>query len=448
MKGGLANGYKEEQLKKIWNDWKEFAKYAFNKSHSTCYAWIAYQTAWLKAHYPAEFMAANMSKNLGDIGEISKLMDECKRMKIKVLGPDVNESGVDFTVTGDNEIRFGLAAIKGVGGAASEVIIKNAPYKSVFDFAEKAGDGNINRKTIESLAYAGAFDASFPEIRRDQYFAENSKGEIFLDALVRYSQIVNKKEDNGASLFGETDTGFTAQTPEIPAAAAEYNNLEFLEKEKEMVGMYISSHPLDLYKFEIENFTSYSLVQAATLPQQVKNKPSLADADFYIGGIVSSLTKKVSQKSGKPFASLTLEDYTGTLSFAVFGKDYETFLPFLEQGAALFIKCKLRKRFNSETDYELRIQKITFLANLKEQFMKGLVLRVPSERLDKNFHKELVDVIKENKGTTPLSIVITEAENSINLNFASSKRVNVDKQLLYDLDKMDIKYKAITQINM
>ncbi|MFA6704414.1 MAG: DNA polymerase III subunit alpha, partial [Bacteroidales bacterium] len=319
MKGGIANGYKEEQLKKIWNDWKEFAKYAFNKSHSTCYAWIAYQTAWLKAHYPAEFMAANMSKNLGDIAEISKLMDECKRMKIKVLGPDVNESGVDFTVTGDNEIRFGLAAIKGVGGAASEVIINNAPYKSIFDFAEKAGNGNINRKTIESLAYAGAFDSSFPEIRRDQYFSENSKGEIFLDALVRYSQIVNKKEDNGGSLFGETDTGFEAQTPEIPAAKEDINNLEFLEKEKEMVGMYISSHPLDMYKFEIDNFTSYNLVQASALVQQVKNNPALADRDFYVGGIVSSLTKKVSQKSGKPFASMTLEDYAGIMQFSVFG---------------------------------------------------------------------------------------------------------------------------------
>ncbi|MDD4420053.1 MAG: DNA polymerase III subunit alpha [Bacteroidales bacterium] len=448
MKGGIANGYKEEQLKKIWNDWKEFAKYAFNKSHSTCYAWIAYQTAWLKAHYPAEFMAANMSKNLGDIAEISKLMDECKLMKIKVLGPDVNESGVDFTVTGDNEIRFGLAAIKGVGGAASEVIINNAPYKSIFDFAEKAGNGNINRKTIESLAYAGAFDSSFPEIRRDQYFSENSKGEIFLDALVRYSQIVNKKEDNGGSLFGETDTGFEAQTPEIPAAKEDINNLEFLEKEKEMVGMYISSHPLDMYKFEIDNFTSYNLVQASALVQQVKNNPALADRDFYVGGIVSSLTKKVSQKSGKPFASMTLEDYAGIMQFSVFGKDFETFLPFLNQGAALFIKCKLRKRYNSETDYEIRIQKITFLANLKEQFMKGLTLYIQSEKLDKNYRKDLVNTIKENKGTTPLNIVMTEAERSISLSYASSKKVNVDRPLLEELEKMDIKYKAITSVSM
>ncbi|HNY05191.1 MAG TPA: DNA polymerase III subunit alpha, partial [Candidatus Egerieousia sp.] len=448
MKGGVANGYKEEQLKKIWNDWKEFAKYAFNKSHSTCYAWIAYQTAWLKAHYPAEFMAANMSKNLGDIAEISKLMDECKRMKIKVLGPDVNESGVDFTVTGDNEIRFGLAAIKGVGGAASEVIINKAPYKSIFDFAEKAGSGNINRKTIESLAYAGAFDSSFPEIRRDQYFSENSKGEFFLDALVRYSQIVNKKEDNGGSLFGETDTGFEAQTPEIPAAKTDINNLEFLEKEKEMVGMYISSHPLDMYKFEIDNFTSYNLVQASALVQQVKNNPALADRDFYVGGIVSSLTKKVSQKSGKPFASMILEDYTGTMQFSVFGKDFETFLPFLDQGAALFIKCKLKKRYNSETDYEIRIQKITFLANLKEQFMKGLTLYIQSEKLDKDYRKDLVNTLKANKGTTPLDIVMTEAENSISLNYASSKKVNVDKPLLDELEKMDIKYRAITSVSM
>jgi DNA polymerase III subunit alpha len=448
MKGGIANGYKEEQLKKIWNDWKEFAKYAFNKSHSTCYAWIAYQTAWLKAHYPAEFMAANMSKNLGDIAEISKLMDECKRMKIKVLGPDVNESGVDFTVTGENEIRFGLAAIKGVGGAASEVIINNAPYKSIFDFAEKAGNGNINRKTIESLAYAGAFDSSFPEIRRDQYFSENSKGEIFLDALVRYSQIVNKKEDNGGSLFGEGDSGFEAQTPEIPAAKEDMNNLEFLEKEKEMVGMYISSHPLDMYKFEIDNFTSYNLVQASALAQQVKDNPALADRDFYVGGIVSSLTKKVSQKSGKPFASMVLEDYSGIMQFSVFGKDFETFLPFLNQGAALFIKCKLRKRFNSETDYEIRIQKITFLANLKEQFMKGLTLYIPSERLDKDYRKDLVNTIKENKGITPLNIVMTEADRGISLSYASSKKVNVDKPLLDELEKMDIKYKAITSISM
>src|SRR5574344_1700865 len=375
-------------------------------------------------------------------------MDGGKRMKIKVLGPDVNESGVDFTVTGENEIRFGLAAIKGVGGAASEVIINNAPYKSIFDFAEKAGNGNINRKTIESLAYAGAFDSSFPEIRRDQYFSENSKGEIFLDALVRYSQIVNKKADNGGSLFGETDTGFEAQTPEVPAAKEDINNLEFLEKEKEMVGMYISSHPLDMYKFEIDNFTSYNLVQASALVQQVKNNLALADRDFYVGGIVSSLTKKVSQKSGKPFASMTLEDYAGTMQFSVFGKDFETFLPFLNQGAALFIKCKLKKRYNSEDDYEIRIQKITFLANLKEQFMKGLTLYIQSEKLDKEYRKDLVNAIKENKGVTPLNIVMTEADRGISLNYASSKKVNVDKPLLDELEKMDIKYKAVTSISM
>jgi DNA polymerase-3 subunit alpha len=226
------------------------------------------------------------------------------------------------------------------------------------------------------------------------------------------------------------------------------NNLEFLEKEKEMVGMYISSHPLDMYKFEIDNFTSYNLVQASALAQQVKDNPALADRDFYVGGIVSSLTKKVSQKSGKPFASMVLEDYSGIMQFSVFGKDFETFLPFLNQGAALFIKCKLRKRFNSETDYEIRIQKITFLANLKEQFMKGLTLYIPSERLDKDYRKDLVNTIKENKGITPLNIVMTEADRGISLSYASSKKVNVDRPLLDELEKMDIKYKAITSISM
>lgn len=466
MNGGKKNGYDEAKLNKIWNDWKEFAKYAFNKSHSACYAWIGYITAYLKVHYPGEFMAANLSKNLDKITEIEKFMDECKRMKITVLGPDVNRSGIDFTVTGKNEIRFGLAAVKGVGIAAAQSVIDNAPYKDIFDFMCRSG--NVNRRVVESLAYAGGFDASFPEIRRDQYFATNSNGDIFIDALVKFAQGYSRSGDEGNSLFGEGGLESTLSTPDVPQMPAEYNNLEFLEKEKDLVGMYISAHPLDAYKFEVSNFTSCTI---SGIDDVLKRAHILAldgsksysapvagggysskyqevdDRDYYIGGIISSYEKRIS-KNNKPFATMTLEDYSGSRNFTLFGRDYESCLNYLDRGNAIFAKCKVRKKFKTESDFEFRIQKIMFLANVKEQFMRELHITISSEIITAEFRKDFLKLIKENSGKTPVQIKITEKSHGIVLDYSTSKRINVDKPLLDGLEKLGIPYKADVQVQM
>jgi DNA polymerase-3 subunit alpha len=279
MEGGMRNGHPEETLEKIWKDWTAFAAYAFNKSHATCYAWVAYQTAYMKAHYPAEFMAANLSKNINNIEEITKLMDECKRMGIAVLGPDINESDRRFTVNKAGNIRFGMAGVKGVGGAVVDTIVegrRERPYEDIFDFIERASkQGVVNKKTIESLVYAGGFD-SFENIRRDQFFLPNSKNEIFIEALCRYgSKLQSDTLNNANSLFGDTDEGFKPTPPDIPMPSPEYNKLEFLKKERDYVGMYLSSHPLDMYKFEIRNFAQLTITDTLDLVSKASTDETL-----------------------------------------------------------------------------------------------------------------------------------------------------------------------------
>lgn len=440
ISGGKAKGHDEAKLKKIFTDWKEFAKYAFNKSHSTCYAWIAYQTAYLKANYPAEFMAANLTKNFGNIDEITKLMDECKRMGLKVLGPDVNKSLLHFAVTGENEIRFGLAAIKGMGAVAAKDIIANAPYKSIFDFIERAGKGgNLNRKAVESLAYSGAFDSSFPDISRDRYFIENSKGEQFLDLLVRYGQNVNKQSNTGALLFSDSDEGFKIPTPEIPQTTEEYNRLPFLNKEKDLVGMYLSAHPLDAYKFELKNFSNISL---ARLKEMVASRTP-SSSDFFVGGLIASVVKKESQKTHSIFATILFEDFESSMQFTLFGKDYDKFLAYLETGNALLMRVSLQKKYGSE-EVEPRIQKITMLAVAKEKFLGSILLKIPISKVTKEFRKELAKALKTERGEvqTPVYVAISDSEKGFTLNYATKYKVNVTNDLLRELDLMGVKYKG------
>jgi len=454
LANGVENGFSKEILEKIWNDWKEFAKYAFNKSHSTCYAWIGYLTAYFKAHYPAEFMAANLTKNSADTKEITVLMDECKRMGLSVLGPDVNEGGVNATVTGDNEIRFGMAAIKGLGTQVAEDIVEHAPYTDVFDFVERASRQNMNRKTLESLIYAGAFDSSFPEIRRDQYFMENAKGEIFLDSLVRYSQDFGSLDNTIDSLFGDQDEGFKLKRPEVPARSGEMNLVEFLKKERELVGMYISSHPLDVYRFELENFCT---VTPGELSNRVKTaaefKPD-ENQDYFVGGLVTNVNERLS-KAGRPFVDFTLEDFSSSMDFRLFGKTHEQCIGYIKDGSAVFIKLKIKKRYN-ENSYEPRIEGMRFLANVKETGLKAIELIVPSKLVTKEFRTDLVALMKENHtskksegvGKTPVKMKIVEESKGFTLDYDTKFLVSVDNNFLAQLRKMGVEYKGIVNTSM
>lgn len=465
FEGGIKNGHPEEILEKIWNDWTAFAAYAFNKSHATCYAWVAYQTAYLKANYPAEFMAANLSKNLNNIEEITKLMDECKRMGIAVLGPDINESEQRFTVNREGNIRFGMAGIKGVGGAVVDGIVegrKEKPYADIFDFIERASEkGVVNKKTIESLAYAGGFD-SFEGIRRDQFFLPNSKNEIFIEALCRYgSKLQSDSLSNGNSLFGDSDEGFKPTPPDIPIPSPEYNKLEFLKKEKELVGMYLSSHPLDMYKFEIRNFAQYSLADVQGLVTKASTDDSLHKKEVYVAGLVSSVSKRVSQKSGKPWMSFSLEDYSASMNFSLFGKDYENFMPFIEESNAIFVKCVIMPKIYGKpseqeskenaapVECELKIRKITLLANTKEEFIKEFTINIPVTVIDKNFRAELIKALKANKGKKALSVKALDYEHEIAVDFFSRKqKVDVTPELIDFLAHHNIEYKVDVQVNM
>ena len=306
INNGQKNGHDPKTLEKIWADWEKFASYAFNKSHATCYSWVAYQTAYLKANYPSEYMAAVMSRNISNITEITKLMDECKAMGIKVLGPDVNESNLKFNVNKDGNIRFGLGAVKGVGESAVRSIMeereKNGPFTSIFDFVQRVNLNACNKKNIESLALSGGFD-SFPEIKREQYFAQNSKGEVFLETLVRYG---NKYQVDKAaqinSLFGGSDAIEVAK-PEIPAAES-WSDLERLEKERDLVGIYLSAHPLDDYALTLEYGCN-------TRMSELEDRQALINKDIVMGGIVTGFREGMT-KTGKPLGILKIEDYSGS----------------------------------------------------------------------------------------------------------------------------------------
>lgn len=457
LKGGEEHGHPKNVLEKVWKDWTAFAEYAFNKSHATCYTWIAYQTAYLKANYPSEFMAANLSKNLNNIDEITKLMADCKHMKINVLGPDVNESERTFSVNKSGNIRFGMAGIKGVGEAVADSITDcrgDKSFENIFDFVERMSPkGGINRKTIESLAYAGAFD-SFDSIRRDQFFMTNSKGEIFIDTLCRYgARLAADNFDASVSLFGESDVAFKPSPPEIPAAG-EYNKLEFLKKEKELVGMYLSAHPLDAYKFEIQQFTTCSIARLKSLAVEAQKNEELRNKPLYIAGIISSVSKRISNKSGKPWAEFVLEDFSSSIQFRLFGKDYENFLQFMDNGLAVFVKVLIQSRFGAfqkredspdkqqqSIECEVRIKKVSLLSNSTDAFVKSMTVKLPVTKLSKSFRKEFISLIKANKGGKMLYINVEDYQNQIAAEFFSKKyTVGVNMDLLESLDSLGLKY--------
>jgi DNA polymerase-3 subunit alpha len=465
MEGGAANGHPQDTLEKIWKDWTAFAQYAFNKSHATCYAWVAYQTGYMKAHYPAEFMAANLSKNLNNIEEITKLMDECRRLGRKVLGPDVNESERTFSVNKAGDIRFGMAGVKGVGGAVVDSIVAcrgDKPFNGIFDFIERASaNATMNRKTVESLAYAGAFD-SFPEIRREQFFSENSKGEVFMESLCRYGQKLQSDTlSGGNSLFGDMDEGFKPTPPEIPAPK-DYNKMEFLKKEKELVGMYLSSHPLDIYKFEMDHFAKLKLKDAMAMCAAAATDAGLRKRELYLVGLITSVSRMVSKKSGKPWVKFSIEDYDGSAEFALFGKDFENFMPFLEDGRAIMFKCQIMPKFGFgkeeekgpdgkplPVECELKIRKMTMLANTKEEFIRKLTINIPIKKLSPDFRKDLLKALKGNKGKKGLSINLIDYEHGYSVEHISRKfKVDVNPDLLDFLTAHNLEYRIDAEVSL
>ena len=454
--GGLEHGHPEAILNKIWNDWEAFASYAFNKSHATCYAWVGYQTGYLKAHYRAEYMAAVLSNNLNNIDEITKFMDDCRRSGMKILGPDVNESYTKFTVNKDGNIRFGMAGIKGIGiGAVNSIIEErrnNGPFNDIFNFMERVPSTSVNKKGIEALAYSGAFD-SFAEINRGSFAMDAGKGETCLDLLIRYGSLFQKTaESMKNSLFGGGDEIETVRPP-LPVLP-ELDQIEMLKKEKELVGMYISAHPLDRFRFEIEHFTTMDLPSWNDYVDKVsasRNREDF-DKDQWIAGLVSSVEVKPKANGNGVFCRLSIEDFKGTTSFVLFDKDYEAVSGYLRPHEFLLMRVYVAPRYKSSGDKNnkaleisggrVKIRSITLLANVRESMVREMVIDMPLERIDAELRKNLKKAVSRSKGKSRLAFNVYDRENRINVEFVSRKySVLASDELLRWLNAAGLHYR-------
>lgn len=414
----------EEVIEKIWKDWEAFASYAFNKSHSVCYAYIAYQTGYLKAHYPAEFMAANLSRNLNNITDITKLMTECKRMKLNVLGPDVNESFVKFTANQDGDIRFGMGAIKGVGSAAVQNIInvreKIEGFKTIYDLVENVNLQSVNKKNLEALAMAGAFD-NLNGIKRSSFFAgENENDDTnFIEKLIRYGHKI-QEETNSAqqSLFGGMDSSSGVQKPRVPDVE-EWAKLILLEKEKNLIGIYLTAHPLDDYKLEINNFCSRDVA----LKDLNNNIERFKDRDFVFGGMVTA-AREGQSKNGNMYATLTLSDYTDSKEIFFFGNDYVNFGKYCKTGIFIMVKGTVRSRFGSSDFYEFKVNSIELLSDVRSSYVKSVTINLPLPVLDKKLVKHIESLAKDHQGKALLKFNVFDPENNMHLEmFSRTARV-------------------------
>nr|WP_314691416.1 DNA polymerase III subunit alpha [uncultured Prevotella sp.] len=429
IKQGQENGHDPQVLEKIWSDWEKFASYAFNKSHATCYSWVAYQTAYMKAHYPAEYMAALMTRRFSQITEITKLMEECKALKIATLGPDVNESQIGFGVNKHGEIRFGLSAIKGMGASAADSIVRermeNGPYKDIYDFAERVDLSNVNRKAFESLAYSGGFD-SFG-LQREQYFAVTAKGDLFLDTIVRYGQLFQaEKAQQQNSLFGGMDAIDVVHP--IAPKAEKWPTIEKLNKERELVGIYLSAHPLDEYSVVLNNMCN----TRCSMIGRNANMTELAKADeVTFGGIVTSVNERFSQKTGKPFGFVTIEDFEGTGELALFGDDWARWNNLLKMNYTVYITAKCQPRYRNNPDMlELKVQKIEQLYDVKQNRLERFTISMDATALDDAFVSELATVIEEHIGNTQLYIQLRTPDNTVLMLRSKNGGVNVDRTLI------------------
>jgi DNA polymerase-3 subunit alpha len=403
-----AKGHSEDKLEKIWKDWEAFAEYAFNKSHSTCYAWIAYQTAFLKANYPAEYMAAVLSNNMSDIKQVSFFMEECKRMGLQVLGPDVNESFYKFTVNENYAVRFGMGAVKGVGMSAVETIVENrkdGKYKSIFDLSKRVDLRAANKKAIENLALAGGFD-SFGNTLRAQYFHDEGDGITFLEKAIRYGAKFQENENSSqVSLFGEASD---VQIPEpIVPPCEDWTTMEKLAKEKEVVGIYISGHPLDDYKFEMRYYCNSKLDALKDLAQYVNKNLS-------VGGIITNVQHRVA-KNGKGWASFTLEGFDESFEFRIFGEEYLKFRHYLIPNNFTYIRLVVKEGWaDRETgkkgEPRLQFLNVHYLQDVLPTYAKKLIIHLNIEDLRSDLIAKLQTIFQSNRGDHSVTFEVLELE--------------------------------------
>jgi DNA polymerase III subunit alpha len=429
QEGCLRNGYDEIIINKIWSDWEAFAQYAFNKSHSTCYALVAFQTGYLKANYPAEYMAAVLSRNISDIKKITTFMDETRRMGMEVLGPDVNESNMMFTVNKAGNIRFGLGAIKGVGESAVLQLIeereKNGFYRDIYDLVERVNLNSLNKKNLEAMAVAGAFDC-FSSISRAQYFSLDTRGSSFIESLIRYGNNAKTiKNSNQQSLFGETG-GFDMVKPE-PSVCPDWPKLEKLNREKEVIGIYLSSHPLDDFKLEMDTFANATLAD-------LQNLRDYLDRDVTVAGMVTD-TKNGISKNGKPYGSFTIQDYSDSFRIMMFDKDYLENSKFFTLGYYLLLRGRVQKRPYRDDELEFRIKTINLLSSVKDDLIKSVTLKINPENISEGMIKELKELVLENKGDTELKFLFIDSDDKISLPmFSRTFRVRLNNELISYLD--------------
>ncbi|MDR0973109.1 MAG: DNA polymerase III subunit alpha [Prevotellaceae bacterium] len=416
--GGTAKGHNPAILEKIWGDWEKFASYAFNKSHATCYSWVAYQTAYLKANYLPEYMAAVLSRGSSNITEVTKFMAECKAMGVNVGGPDINESNMKFTVNHEGNIRFGLGAIKGIGEQAVSSIIKeretNGAFRSIFDFVERINLSVCNRKAFESLVLSGAFDM-FSELTREQYFVPNNRGETFLDTLIRYGNKYQADKQMGQnSLFGGENLVAVA-TPDIPKAER-WGVLDRLNREKEMIGIYLSAHPLDEFSLVLRHVCN-------THTNELSDLQSLRNREITMGGMVTSVRNGFG-KSGRPYGFVTIEDYTGPSELSLFNEDWINYQKYMQEGYLLFLHGKVQPRFGKESNgLELKITQVELLHEVSERAIKQFTICIPLLMLDKALITDLSMLTERTPdGETELRFHITDTEERYSLPLVSHKR--------------------------
>ncbi|HEX2393972.1 MAG TPA: DNA polymerase III subunit alpha [Bacteroidales bacterium] len=437
--GCVRNGHDPKIVAKIWKDWESFAHYAFNKSHSTCYAYISYQTAFLKAHYPAEFMAAVLSRNLSDLKKIGFFMDECRRMGTKVLVPDVNESFARFTVNSQGDIRFGLAAIKGVGESAVEHIISvretGGLFKDIYDLVERVNLTIVNKRCIEALAMAGGLD-SFGDIQRNQYVEADNSGLTFIEQLIRYGNKAQINSDQAPTLFGNMAS--IEVTKPKPPKVPEWPPLVKLNREKEVIGIYLSSHPLDNFRLEINQFCTHTLAE-------MRDLESLRGKDVTIAGMITTV-RHATTRNGKPYGSFTIEDYTDTMSITLFNKDYENFRKFLYEGYSLLLKGTVSENtWKSTPELEFRIKSMHMLSSAREELVKTIQIRLPIDRLTDNFIENFTQFTIKKPGSTNLRIMVYDPSENISVDFFSrSHRISLDDDLIDFLtEDKEIEFKLL-----
>lgn len=450
IEGGKKNGHPEEVLKKIWKDWEKFASYAFNKSHATCYAWVSYQTGWLKAHYPSEFQAANLSMNKNNMTEIQAIMADCKKHHIRVLNPDVNESESNFTVNKNGDIRFGMGGMKGFGANIVDAIVQERTehglFEDIYDFCVRMS-GVVNRKSMEALVNSGAFD-SFG-ISRSQYFLAGKNGLQYLDDLMSYGQVTRQNaEDDAASLFGDAEE-LKIEKPEPPALTIEPDILEVLQREKDVVGMYLSDHPLKKYEFELENFTNCKMAELGDMIADCdKNRQT---AQVALAGLVTSVETKIS-RNGKPFAKVNVEDFSGIYEFAFFGKDYENFMNYLQEHTAIYIEGEICEKYflkpeeiaaGKKAPYTFKVKKISLLGNVAEDRLTGFAIEMLANDITPELRHRLVHLVKEYSGKIPLSMIVFDPVTNYIVEFISRKyHITVSADFILQLNELGLKYRV------